>query len=64
MNVSSKTLAKTLVASPERQQEAGFDWRVKQPLQTGMLLDADIMLERRRLYEWVLEPLISLTGKL
>ncbi|HCU85527.1 MAG TPA: secretion protein HlyD, partial [Methylophilus sp.] len=30
----------------------------------GMLLDADVMLERRRLYEWVLEPLISLTGKL
>ncbi|WP_029147522.1 HlyD family secretion protein [Methylophilus sp. 5] len=37
---------------------------VQQPLQAGMLLDADIMLERRRLYEWVLEPLISLTGKL
>jgi len=37
---------------------------IQQPLQTGMLLDADIMLERRRLYEWVLEPLISLTGKL
>ncbi len=37
---------------------------VKQPLQPGMLLDADVMLERRRLYECVLEPLISLTGKL
>jgi len=36
----------------------------QQPLQAGMLLDADIMLERRRLYEWVLEPLLSLTGKL
>lgn len=35
----------------------------QQPLQAGMLLDADIMLERRRLYEWVLEPLFSLTGK-
>ena len=35
----------------------------QQPLQAGMLLDADIMLERRRLYEWVLEPLLSLTGK-
>lgn len=34
-----------------------------QPLQAGMLLDADIMLENRRLYEWVLEPLLSLTGK-
>jgi membrane fusion protein len=35
----------------------------QEPLQAGMLLDADIMLERRRLYEWVLEPLLSLTGK-
>lgn len=35
-----------------------------QPLQAGMLLDADIMQETRRLYEWVLEPLYSLSGKL
>jgi membrane fusion protein len=34
-----------------------------QPLQPGMRLDADIALERRRLYEWVLEPLYSLSGK-
>lgn len=36
----------------------------QQTLQAGMLLDADIMLETRHLYEWVLEPLFSLTGKL
>ncbi|WP_269502207.1 HlyD family secretion protein [Burkholderia sp. IMCC1007] len=35
-----------------------------QPLQAGMVLQADILQERRRLYEWVLEPLYSLTGKL
>jgi membrane fusion protein len=35
-----------------------------QMLQAGMSLDADILQERRRLYEWVLEPLYSLTGKL
>ncbi|WP_176096477.1 HlyD family secretion protein [Burkholderia cepacia] len=35
-----------------------------QPLQAGMTLQADILQERRRLYEWVLEPLYSLTGKL
>ena len=35
-----------------------------QPLQAGMLLDADVLQEKRRLYEWVLEPLYSLTGKL
>jgi membrane fusion protein len=35
-----------------------------QPLQAGMELQADILQEHRRLYEWVLEPLYSLTGKL
>lgn len=35
-----------------------------QPLQAGMLLDADVLQEKRRLYEWVLEPLYSLSGKL
>jgi membrane fusion protein len=29
-----------------------------------MLLDADILQEKRRLYEWVLEPLYTLSGKL
>ncbi|MDP0864417.1 hypothetical protein Q8F77_28570, partial [Klebsiella pneumoniae] len=33
------------------------------PLQSGMLLDADIFQFTRRLYEWVLEPPYSLTGK-
>ncbi|MCB1902384.1 HlyD family secretion protein [Cognatazoarcus halotolerans] len=35
-----------------------------QPLQVGMLIEADVMQETRKLYEWVLEPLISITGKL
>lgn len=35
-----------------------------QPLQAGMSLQADILQDRRRLYEWVLEPLYTLTGKL
>lgn len=35
-----------------------------QSLQAGMLLEADILQDTRRLYEWVLEPLYSLTGKL
>ena len=33
-------------------------------LQVGMQLDADVLQETRRLFEWVLEPLFSLTGKL
>jgi len=35
-----------------------------QPLQAGMLLEGDVLQETRRLYEWVLEPLYSLSGKL
>ncbi len=33
-------------------------------LQVGMRLDADILQENRRLYEWMLEPLYSISGKL
>jgi len=35
----------------------------RQTLRTGMLLDADIVQERRRLYEWALEPLYSLSKR-
>lgn len=35
-----------------------------QPLQAGMLLDADILQEKRRLYEWVLEPLFTVSGRI
>lgn len=34
-----------------------------QPLQAGMQLEADVMLDTRTLFEWVLEPLYSLRGK-
>lgn len=32
-------------------------------LQPGMALEADISLEKRRLFEWVLEPVYAITGK-
>jgi len=35
-----------------------------QPLQAGMQLEADIVQDKRRLYEWALEPLYSVTGKM
>jgi membrane fusion protein len=35
-----------------------------QALQSGMTLEADVLRETRRLYEWVLEPLYSLKGRL
>ena len=33
-----------------------------EPLRPGMLLEADILGERRKLHEWLLEPLYSLRG--
>ncbi len=33
-------------------------------LRAGMLVEADILRETRRLYEWILEPLRTVTGKL
>ncbi|MBY0237030.1 MAG: secretion protein HlyD, partial [Burkholderiaceae bacterium] len=34
-----------------------------QPLAAGMQLDADVMLERRRLIEWIFEPILSLAQR-
>jgi len=36
----------------------------KQPLQPGMIVQADVLQDKRRLYEWVLEPLYTLSGRL
>lgn len=35
----------------------------ERPLQPGMLLEADILQESRKLYEWILEPLYSMTER-
>ena len=35
-----------------------------QPLSPGMQIDADVMLDRRRLIEWIFEPLLSVTGRI
>jgi membrane fusion protein len=32
-------------------------------LKSGMLFEADIMLEQRSLIEWLLEPIYSLRGR-
>lgn len=34
-----------------------------QPLKPGMALEATIVLERRKIYEWILEPLYSVAGR-
>ncbi len=51
----SKALAKTLVASPERQQEAGSDWMVVQRVQAGDVAAFDqlILKYRERVYAMI-----------
>ena len=37
---------------------------VKVPLRPGMLVNADILLEKRTVFEWVFEPVLELHGRL
>jgi membrane fusion protein len=50
-----------ITVTPARQEITAYGKSV--PLQPGMQLDADIVIERRLLIEWVLDPLYSFTGK-
>lgn len=36
---------------------------IREPLHAGMQLEADIWLERRTIFEWMLEPLYSISGR-
>lgn len=55
MNAVSKMLTKTLVASPERQQEADSDWMIVQRVQAGDVASFDqlILKYRERVYAMV-----------
>lgn len=33
-------------------------------LKAGMLVEADILQEKRKIYEWILEPLLTISGKI
>jgi len=48
----------------ELDQQTVMAYGAAMPLRSGMLVDANVMLERRKLYEWVLEPLFSISGRL
>jgi len=62
--------------SPNFLQQPGYRVRVEleaqtimaygthEPLRPGMLVQADILGESRKLYEWVLEPLYSVYGSI
>jgi membrane fusion protein len=34
------------------------------PLRAGMLVNADLLLEKRTLLEWIFEPVLQLKGRL
>jgi membrane fusion protein len=34
------------------------------PLKAGMVVDASVVLDERKLYEWILEPVYSISGRL
>ncbi len=55
MNAAPKALAKPLLATPERQQEAGFDWQVVQAVQAGDVAAFDqlILKYRERVYAMI-----------
>jgi membrane fusion protein len=50
-----------ITVSLERQTVTAYGEQV--PLQPGMQLEADVALETRPIFEWVLDPLYTLTGK-
>lgn len=51
-----------IVVRPDAQTITAYG--KKEPLQPSMRLEADVVLDERRVYEWLLEPLYSISGKL
>ena len=49
-----------VVVTPDRQQAVAYGH--PEPLQASMQVDARVLLDRRRLYEWILDPFYSLWG--
>jgi membrane fusion protein len=57
-----KEPAYRIVAKLDHQYVKAIDQEV--PLRPGMLFNADILLERRSILEWVFEPVLQLKGRL
>jgi membrane fusion protein len=55
----SKTFYRVIVA-PDRQDVTGYG-RLE-PLRASMQVEAHVLLEKRRLYQWILDPLYGLHG--
>ena len=60
--IELKQPAYRVTATLDRQDIDAYGKRM--PLQAGMLLEADIVLDRRSLMKWVLDPLLSVRGQL
>ena len=50
-----------ITVSLERQEMPAYG--AMQPLAPGMQLDADVPIERRKLYEWLFEPVLGIAGR-
>ncbi|MBP1205693.1 membrane fusion protein [Duganella sp. 1411] len=61
LNMAPEEFYRVIVSLDEQHVMA---YGKKTNLQDGMALDADVLLDTRKLYEWLLEPLYSITGKL
>lgn len=57
---SANSIYKITVALPEQHMVA---YGRAEELQAGMEIDADILLDKRRLYEWLFEPLLGISRK-
>lgn len=60
--VSGAEAVYLVTVSLERQHVVAYGEPVA--LQSGMLLEADVVIETRRLIDWVFDPLYTLTGRL
>lgn len=70
LSASAVTLLGTSQSEPvyrvrlQLNQQAVRAYGTIMPLRSGMLVDANVILERRKLYEWVLEPIFSISGRI
>ncbi len=76
ISVSHSILSPAQVAPPGHADEPVYKVRVRPesdlvqaygrllPLQAGMALEADVALERRRLFHWLFDPMLALRGRL
>jgi membrane fusion protein len=57
---ASEAMYRITVALPAQTIDA---YGTAQPLAPGMQLEADVLLDRRRLIEWIFEPVLGLSGR-